>query len=95
MAKRKSLETSTPKDSTPIVLRLDAETLLELVQQSIYNLANATDCIQRGITVAVSNYPEMGPQCIFIRIEGATINGNGEWQPINGKLQKQEMNHER
>ena len=88
MAKRKSLETSTPKDSTPIVLRLDAETLLELVQQSIYNLANATDCIQRGITVAVSNYPEIGPQCIFVRIEGVAINGTGEWLPIHKQAEK-------
>jgi len=88
MAKRKSLETSTPKDSTPIVLRLDAETLLELVQQSIYNLANATDCIQRGITVAVSNYPEMGPKSIYIRIEEVAINGTGEWLPIHKQAEK-------
>jgi hypothetical protein len=95
MAKRRSSGTNIQKDTTPIVLRLDAETLLELAQQSIYNLANAGDCVQRGITVAVSNYPEMGPKSIYIRIEEVAINGTGEWQPINGKQQKQEMNHER
>ena len=88
MAKRRSSWTNIQKDTTPIVLKLPAETLLELAQQSVWNLANAGDCIQRGITVAVSNYPEMGPQCIFVRIEGVAINGTGEWLPIHKQAEK-------
>ena len=90
MAKPTDSESNTPKDTTPIVLKLPAETLLELVQQSVWNLANAGDCIQRGITVAVSNYPEMGPKSIYIRIEEVAINGTGAWLPINGKPQGDE-----